>query len=180
VRALILSAGGFEDCELLFPFYRLKEEGIEVDLAAVGDGVVTGEHGYAIRANLLLPEVDAQRYALLVLPGGKAAQAVRRSGYALAIVESFFKLGRPVAAICHGAQVLAWAGVLKGRRATCHPRVAAELKHAGAIYEDSEVVVDGNLVTSRRPEDLPAFMRETLRLLRGRAAAAGQHSAAAA
>ena len=107
MRALVLSAAGFEDCELLFPFYRLKEEGIEVDLAAVGDGVITGEHGYSVRANLLLPEVDAQRYALLVLPGGKAAQAVRRSGYALAIVESFFKLGRPV---------------------------AAELKHAGAIY----------------------------------------------
>lgn len=165
MKALIVSASLFEDSELLVPYYRLLEEGIEVDVASIRRGTIAGKHGYKVEANLALGEVEPERYELLVLPGGEAPAALRRQEAALAIARSFFERGKPVAAICHGPQVLAAAGVLKDRRATGYRKIAEELKRAGARYEDSEVVVDGNLVTSREPADLPAFLRETMRLV---------------
>ena len=97
--------------------------------------------------------------------GGKAPAVVREESKPLEVARSFFDRSKPVAAICHGPHILISAGLLKGRRATCYMSVADELKTAGALYEDREVVVDGNLVTSRQPPDLPAFMRETMKLL---------------
>lgn len=102
---------------------------------------------------------------LLVLPGGRAPAAVRKEKAALDIARAFFARNKPVAAICHGPQTLISAGLMQGRHATCYRTVAEELKAAGAHYEDEEVVVDGNLVTSRQPSDLPAFLREMMRLL---------------
>jgi protease I len=110
-----------------------------------------------------LDEVNADDYAILVLPGGAAPAAVRKEPKALEIARAFFSSDKPVAAICHGPQVLISAGLVRGRRATCYKSVADELKGAGALYEDREVVVDGKLVTSRQPADLPAFMRETMK-----------------
>ncbi len=167
MKALIISADNFEDSELLVPFYRLKEAGIEVDVAAPKLGRITGKHGYEVAVNMIVADVDADRYDLLVLPGGKAPDVVRKDPAALEIARRFFVRNKPVAAICHGPQTLISAGLVKGKHATCYRTVAAEMKEAGAIYEDSEVVVDGNLVTSRQPGDLPAFMRETMRLLNG-------------
>ena len=92
--------------------------------------------------------------------------ALRKEEKALEIARSFFRQDKPVSAICHGGQTLISAGVMKGRRATCYQSVAAEMKEAGALYEDSEVVVDGNFISSRRPSDLPAFMRETMKVIR--------------
>ena len=166
MKALIISADGFEDSELLVPFYRLKEAGIEVDVAAFESGKITGKHGYEVAVNMLTADVDADRYDLLVLPGGKAPETIRKDPAALEIARRFFARNKPVAAICHGPQTLISAGLVKGKRATCYRTVAAEMKEAGAHYEDSEVVVDGNLVTSRQPGDLPAFMRESMRLLK--------------
>ena len=91
---------------------------------------------------------------------------MRKEPKALEIARSFFARSKPVAAICHGPQILISAGLLQGRRATCYKSVADELKEAGALYEDREVVVDANLVTSRQPADLPAFMQETMKQLR--------------
>jgi protease I len=91
---------------------------------------------------------------------------VRKESKALEIARSFFARSKPVAAICHGPQILISAGLLQGRRATCYMSVANEIKEAGALYEDRDVVVDANLITSRHPADLPAFMRETMKLLR--------------
>jgi protease I len=113
-----------------------------------------------------LADVRPEDYDILVLPGGKAPEAVRKEPAAMEICRDFFRKGKPVAAICHGPQTLITAGLLKGRHATCYRTVADELKAAGAIYEDKEVVVDGDLVTSRQPSDIPAFMRETMKLLR--------------
>lgn len=166
MKALIISADNFEDSELLFPYYRLKEEGIEVELASPAGGSIRGKHGYEVQADREIAEIDPDDYDLLILPGGKAPEAVRREAAALDICRQFFARNKPVAAICHGPQTLISAGLLKGRRATCYRTVADELKGAGALYEDSQVVVDGNLVTSRQPSDLPAFMREMMRLLR--------------
>lgn len=166
MKALIISADEFEDSELLVPYYRLREEGMEVDIASLSRGRIAGKHGHGVEANLALEEVHAEDYAVLVVPGGRAPQAVRKSGAALAIVQSFFQRNLPVAAICHGPQVLITAGVLGGRHATCYKSVAHEMHAAGALYEDKEVVVDGNLVTSRQPADLPAFMRALMQLIR--------------
>jgi len=179
MRALIVSANGFEESELLVPYYRLLEEGLEVDIASLRRGTIVGKHGYHMRANLSLREVAPERYDVLVVPGGKAPQALCGHALGLAVVKGFFDAGKPVAAICHGPQLLAAAGVLKGRKLTAHESVAHELERAGALYEDSEVVVDGNLVTSRGPADLPAFMRAVLGLLRARASGAAELADAA-
>ena len=165
MKALIISADNFEDSELLVPYYRLLEAGIPVDIASPSKGEITGKHGYKVTVTKSLPEVDPAAYDLLVLPGGKAPAAVRRDENALKIARHFFTTNKPVAAICHGPQTLISAGVLRGRRATCYKSVAGELQAAGAHYEDREVVVDGNLVTSRIPSDLPAFQREMMKLL---------------
>lgn len=178
MKALIVSADDFEDSELLMPYHRLREAGVEVAVASSGRGAITGRHGYEVAVDRALDEVEAGDYAILVLPGGAAAAAVRREPKALEIARSFFALEKPVAAICHGPQVLISAGLLRGRRATCDESVADELRGAGALYEDREVIVDGELVTSRQPADLPAFMRETMRqigLSRGCACHAGTH-----
>jgi len=165
MKSLIVSADNFEDSELLVPYYRLKEAGIEVTVASLSRGVIKGKHGYEVAVDKTLDEVKADDYAILVLPGGAAPSVVRKEPKALEIARTFFSLKKPVAAICHGPQILISAGLLRGRRATCYKSVADELKGAGALYEDREVVVDGKLVTSRQPADLPAFMRETMKLL---------------
>lgn len=166
MKVLIISADNFEDSELLVPYYRLLEEGFKVDVASMKRGKITGKHGYEVEANIPLSHVQPGEYGLLVLPGGKAPEAVRKAPEALEIARYFFEHKKPVAAICHGPQTLISAGLMKGRHATCYSTVAQEMKKAEAFYEDSEVVVDGNLVTSRTPADLPAFMRETMKLVR--------------
>ena len=102
-------------------------------------------------------------YSLLVLPGGKAPAALRDIPKVIDIVNDFASSGIPMAAICHGPQILVTARLLRGKRATCYTTVADELREAGALYEDAPVVVDGNLVTSRIPADLPDFMREVMK-----------------
>jgi len=166
MKVLMISADNFEDTELLVPYYRLKEEGVEVDIASVRRGIIKGKHGYEVEVDNILGEVNPDDYDLLLLPGGKAPETVRKEQQALDIASAFFAGNKPVAAICHGPQTLISAGLLKGRRATCYRSVAQEMKDAGALYENSEVVVDGNLVTSRQPSDLPAFMRETMKKLK--------------
>lgn len=166
MKALFISADNFEDTELLVPYYRLKEEGFDVDVASIRKGKIKGKHGYEVEANKSLKEIDPANYDLLVLPGGKAPEMIRKEKEALDIASHFFKSNKPVAAICHGPQTLISAGLLKGRRATCYKSVAEEMKESGALYEDKEVVVDGNLVTSRQPSDLPAFMREMMKMIR--------------
>jgi len=166
MRVLIVSADNFEDSELLVPYYRLKEEEIEVDIASVRKGKIRGKRGYEVEVDKTLEEVRSSDYDLLILPGGKAPEAIRKEEEAVKIAKDFFEGNKPVSAICHGTQLLVTADLLKGRHATCSKSVAEELKDAGAIYEDREVIVDGNLITSRQPSDLPAFLRETMNMLK--------------
>ena len=166
MKALILSADNFEDTELLVPYYRLQEEGIQVDIASMKKGKIKGKHGYEVEVDKNLKEADPNDYDILILPGGKAPEMIRREKDALEIAKDFFHKNKPVSAVCHGPQTLISAGLLRGRHATCYKSVAKEMKDAGAIYEDKEVVVDGNLVTSRQPSDLPAFLRETMKLIK--------------
>lgn len=166
MRALILSADNFEDTELLVPLYRLREVGYSVIVASEKSGTIHGKHGYEVPVDKLFSEVTPADYAVLVLPGGKAPAAIRNIPTVQEIARAFMSSGKPVAAICHGPQILISAGLLKGRKATCYETVAPELRDAQAAYQDVEVVVDGNLVTSRKPEDLPAFCRELTRILK--------------
>lgn len=166
MKTLIISADNFEDSELLVPYYRFQEEGCDVDIASMSKGKIKGKHGYEVAVTKTLQEVNPEDYDILILPGGKAPEHIRKDKKALAIAKHFFKENKPVTAICHGPQTLITAGLLKGRHATCYKSVAKEMKEAGVHYEDREVVVDGNLVTSRQPSDLPSFMRETMNLVR--------------
>ncbi len=166
MKALIVSGNQFEDTELLVPWYRLLEEKIEVDIASVQVGVITGKHGYTVTAGFSLEAPVPDYYDLLILPGGKAPAELRQLESLLEIVHHFFKKEKIVAAICHGPQILVSAGVLVDRKATCYQGVAEELVDAGAEYQDAEVVVDNNLITSRIPSDLPAFCREMMKQCR--------------
>jgi len=166
MKVLIISADNFEDTELLVPYYRFREEGFDVDIASIKKGTIKGKHGYEVEANMALAEIIPDQYDMLLLPGGKAPETIRRDKNAIDIAKHFFLKNKPVSAICHGPQTLITAGLMKGRHATCYKSVAEEMKNAGAVYEDNEVIVDGNLVTSRQPSDLPAFMRETLKILK--------------
>jgi protease I len=166
MKALILSTDDFEDSELLVPYYRFQEEGIDVEIASPKPGKIKGKHGYEIHVDKTLDEVTPSHYDVLVIPGGKAAQALRKEELALEIAASFLLSARVVGAICHGPQVLIATGLVRNRRLTCHHSVAKELEFAGAVYVDGEVVVDGNLITSRTPADLQAFMRAVMRAVK--------------
>ncbi len=166
MKVLIVTADGFEDSELLCPMYRLKEEGFEVDITAPEWGQVKGKKGYVVSANLSFDEVEPSAFDALYLPGGKAPDKLKYSAEVQKIVQAFDRDKRPMAAICHGPLILAKAGVLSGRKATCYWRVAEDIKAAGAIYENVPVVIDGNLVTSREPADIPFFMKEFVSMLK--------------
>jgi len=158
MRALIISTDLFEDSELETPYRYLQNQGIHVDIASLKKGVIQGKHGFSIDADLTLNEVDPKRYDILILPGGKAPSVIRKDPKALEITRYFFKQNKLVAAICHGPQILISAGLLKGRVVTGYKSIAKELKDAGSIYRDAEVVVDKNLITSRQPSDMNAFI----------------------
>ena len=170
IKALILTADKFEDMELFFPYFRLLEEEIEVDIAAPKKGHIEGEHGYGFEIEKTFNDIQPDNYDILLVPGGSptgAPSVVRKDVKAQAIAKSFFTSNKPVCSICHGPWLLVSAGVVKGRHLTSfwYDGVPEDIKKAGGIYEDKEVVVDGNLVTSRYPGDLPAFMRETMRMI---------------
>ncbi len=168
MRALILAADGFEDSELLVPMYRLEEEGFRVEVATPLGQKVAGKHGYEVAGTTDLSRVRPDDYDLVVIPGGRAPETVRLDEGAVACVRAMFDRGKIVAAICHGAQVLVSAGAVRGRKLTCWQGIRDDVKAAGANFRDEEVVVDGNLVTSRMPQDLAAFCRELVKLARQR------------
>jgi protease I len=171
-RAIILTADKFEDFELFVPYFRLMEEGVAVDVAAPAKETLTGENGYFFEnVDLTIDEVDPQKYDFLFIPGGHpqgAPTTVRNSKHAQEVARAFFEADKPVAAICHGPYLLISADLIAGRRLTSFwgDGVPDEITAAGGIYVDEDVVVDGNLITSRWPMDLPAFMQEVLRTLR--------------
>ena len=171
ISAVMLTADLFEDLEVFYPYFRLLEEGIHVDISAPDKGHIHGERGYEIVPSKSFSEVVSDDYDLLLLPGGDpngAPSTVRRNPVAQRIAKDFMTRNRPVASICHGPYTLISAGLVKDRKMTSFwgDGVPQELVKAGANYVDAEVVVDGNLVTSRFPGDLPAFMREVMKIIR--------------
>jgi protease I len=165
MRVLVISADNFEDSELTEPVAALEQADVEVDIASLENGTMTGKKGTEVQANLAVTDVDAAGYSMLFLPGGKAPARLRESETVLALVRVFADSGKPIAAICHGPQILISAGLVEGRRMTSYKSVADELKAAGANYLDQEVVTDGNFITSRQPGDLPAFIDKMLEVV---------------
>jgi len=164
---LIFAAPQFEDLELLYPKIRLEEEGASVVVAGLGERTYAGKKGHSVTVDMNVDDVYAEAYDGLVIPGGWAPDTMRRSEHLLRITQEMAAAGKPVAFICHAAWVLASAGLLKGRRATCVRAIRDDVANAGATYVDEPVVVDGNLISSRTPADLPHFCRALITALAG-------------
>jgi protease I len=157
---VVLSEDLFEDLELWYPVYRLKEAGAEVKIAGMpGVESYTGKHGLPVRPEITPNDVDPKKVDILVVPGGYAPDKMRRHPEMLDLVRKVFDNNGIVAMICHAGWVPISAGIVKGKRLTSVNAIKDDLINAGAIWEDQEVVIDGNLISSRRPEDLPAFCR---------------------
>ena len=166
MRVLIITADRCDDSELFYPYFRLMEEDFEIEIASFSATRVHAKYHFEIDASIAVSDVDAARYDALLLPGGLAPEKLRQDESVIKIVQKFMADGKPISAICHGQQILISAGVLRGIHATCYPGIKDDLVNCGAIYENKSVVVDKNIITSRRPEDLPYFMRETVRMLK--------------
>lgn len=161
-RILIMATDGFEQSELEVPLKRLGAEGAEVDVASIGTDDITGwdkdDWGDEVAVDLKISDAIVDNYDALVLPGGQInPDLLRVEPDAVALIKDFAAAGKPVAAICHAPWLLAEAGLAKGRRMTSYRSIRTDIANAGAEVFDEAVVVDGNIITSRCPDDLPAF-----------------------
>ena len=155
----------FQDLELLYPKYRLIEEGAKVVVAGTGEKSYKGKYGYPVDVDGNIKDYKARDFDAVVIPGGWAPDFLRRHKEVIDFVREMDKQKKVVAAICHAGWVLASAGIVKGKNVTCFSGIKDDLINAGARYSDKEVVVDGNLITSRKPDDLPAFCKEIIKAL---------------
>ena len=167
-RVAIFVEDIYEDLELWYPLLRLQEEGAETVVVGPGDAKEHhGKYGYPVAVDKAIQEVDVEQFDALVIPGGYAPDRMRRHPAMVAFVRGMVQQGKIVAAICHGPWMLASAEVVAGKTVTSFFAIKDDLVHAGAIYKDAEVVVDGNLITSRKPADLPAFLAAIIAALGG-------------
>lgn len=165
-RVAILAEDLYEDPELWYPYYRLQEAGAQVQVVGSGrKDTFESKHGYPVKADLSIADARAEDFDAVVIPGGYSPDHMRRVPAMAEFVRALHDQHKPVAAICHAGWMLASAGVLKGKHATSFSSIKDDMVNAGAIFEDRSVVVDGNLVTSRRPADLPDFTRSLIGLL---------------
>ena len=158
-NVLVMAEDIYEDLELWYPTLRFREEGAIVTVAGPERKTYRGKHGYPVQAEADFGEISADEFDAVVIPGGYAPDRLRRHEKALKIVADMDAAGKIVAPICHGAWVPISAEILKGRRLTCFEAIKDDVVNAGAEYLDEEVVIDRNLVSSRKPSDLGAFCR---------------------
>lgn len=162
----ILVADLYQDLEVWYPLLRLREAGIEVTvIGAEKNKVYKSKHGYEIKSDISAKEIKAETLDSLIIPGGYAPDIMRRYPEMVNLVKTIYEQGKVVAAICHGGWMLASAKILSGKTVTSFFAIKDDLEHAGARFVDAEVVVDGNLITSRKPEDLPMFVKEIIKAL---------------
>lgn len=163
---LMLIENSFEDTEAMYPFYRMQEAGHKVIVAGPKAGAYQSKHGYPLEAEKAASEIKIEDFQALIIPGGQAPDRMRTHADMVKIVRQASDKGLVIGAICHAAQMLIEADVVKGKKATCYKSVKTDLKNAGADYLDEPVVVDGRLVTSRQPSDLPEFCRALVGMIR--------------
>jgi len=158
----------YNEFEFWYPYYRMKEAGAEVTVVGTGAKEYHSKIGLPAPGGVSAESVKAEQFDAVIIPGGYAPDRMRRNAAMLKVVRDCFKQGKIVAAICHAGWMLVSAGILKGKKATCFMSVKDDLVNAGATYLDQEVVRDGNLITSRTPDDLPAFCREIIAVASGK------------
>jgi len=165
-KMMVLVEELFNDQEFWYPFYRLKEAGAQVVVVGSGSaGAYAGKSGTRARPDVAADDVSASEFDGIIIPGGYAPDHMRRYPAMVKLVRDLFEAQKVVAAICHAGWMLASAGILKGRTVTSVSAIRDDLIHAGADWVDEEVVIDGKLITSRKPDDLPAFMRAVIKEL---------------
>jgi protease I len=180
-KVAILSTDGFEQVELTEPKKALEQAGAKTEVISPHDGEIKGwkstEWGDKVKVDRELKAAKADEYDALLIPGGVMnPDKLRMDPAAVNFVKKFFDSGKPVAAICHGPQMLIEAGVVKGRKLTSWPSLKTDLKNAGAEWTDQQVIVDKNLTTSRKPDDIPAFNRSMIEQFSGVEMMAGRHA----
>jgi deglycase len=168
----------YEDLELWYPKIRLEEEGARTIVAGTGEKSYQGKRGYPITVDTSVDQISAEDFDGLVIPGGYAPDIMRRSAKLLQLTREIYQAGKPVAFICHAGWVPISAGIVQGKRGTSVGAIKDDLVNAGLIWEDSPVVVDGNLISSRTPADLPVFCKALISALR-QSRVKGQESRAA-
>ena len=167
-RVAVLAEDTYEDLELWYPALRLREAGAAVTIVGTGSKkTYASKHGYPVTVDTQADRVFYSDFDAVIIPGGWAPDVLRRYESVLKIVRDAFAQGKVVGAICHAGSVLVSANVLKGKTVTCVAAIKDDMINAGAAYVDREVVLDGNLITSRVPNDLPAFMREIIEAMKG-------------
>jgi protease I len=166
-RAAVLVEQMYQEMEVWYPVYRLREAGCKVTLVGTEAGTTyASKLGYPVKSEKAARDVSANDFDLLVIPGGYSPDYMRRCEPMVRLVSTMAEQGKPVAAICHGPWMLCSTQALKGRKATCFFAIKDDVINAGATYVDAEVVRDGNIITSRKPDDLPAFMQAILQAAR--------------
>ena len=165
-KIVILVDNLYQEMEVWYPYYRFKEAGASVVCAGAAAGATyTSKTGYPVKTDVSYDQLDPANFDGVIAPGGFAPDYIRRHEKAMKFVKECDTRNKLVAAICHGPWILCSAGILKGRRATSFFAIKDDVVNAGAQWEDNEVAVDRNLVTSRKPDDLPAFCRESIKVL---------------
>jgi protease I len=166
-RIAILAEDMYQELELWYPLLRMREAGAEVSVVGMpGVEEYHSKLGYPVEVDVAADAVSADDFDAVIIPGGYAPDRIRRHQPMLDLVRGIFERGGVVAAICHGAWVPISAGIMKGRQATCFSAIKDDVINAGATYVDIDVVQDGNLITSRVPQDLPAFCRTIISALK--------------
>ena len=168
-KIAVLITDMFQDIEYKQPAEAFKKAEHNLTHIGLRAGVqIRGEHGFPLKTDKAVKDVSASDFDALFIPGGYSPDKLRVDENAVRFVQDFFAAGKPVFAICHAPQILITAQLLKGRRVTGWKSIVQDIKNAGAEYVDAEVVVDRNLVSSRKPDDIPAFVRESLKMLEKR------------
>ena len=166
-RAAVLLEQMYQEMEVWYPIYRLREAGCKVTVVGPEAGQnYASKLGYPAKSDKAARDVSADDFDLLIIPGGYAPDYMRRCEPMIRLVSAMVEQGKPVAAICHGPWMLCSTQALKGRKATCFFAIKDDVVNAGGKYVDAEVVRDGNVITSRKPDDLPAFMQAVIQAAR--------------
>jgi protease I len=164
-KVLIFAGPLYEDLELWYPKIRVEEEGATTVVAGIGEKTYQGKRGYPVTVDANVDQVEAPQFDGLIIPGGFAPDQLRRFDKVLQLTREIYEAGKPVAFICHAGWVPISAKILTGKRATSVRAIKDDMENAGVIWEDSPVVVDGNLISSRTPADLPQFCRALIAAL---------------
>ena len=170
IKAIIITSNKAESLELFYPYYRMTEEGYTVDVVSPEGGELETKHGISFKNSKTIDEVRPEDYAMLYITGGKAPEELRKNNKVLAFVKRFAQSNKPIAAICHGAQVLISAGLVQGKQIACWPEVRKELEDAGGIFIDEALVEDGQFITARMPGDLHRHLYGVLQHLKANSA----------